>query len=78
MTESEYELEEKCVCPNCGANMAPSTEGGEEVYICQECGCTIEGGNENFDTSGYCPSCNQPLEGNECSRCGYALGSDFE
>ena len=72
-------VETKYVCPNCGGEMEPSKNDSDEAYVCKDCGCCVDG-NElcNFDTDQVCPNCNQHLEGNECSYCGYDLGSDFE
>jgi DNA-directed RNA polymerase subunit RPC12/RpoP len=77
--EYVMDMEKKIVCPNCGASMKPSPNGEENTYVCPDCGSTIEEDEiQNFDTSGVCPNCNQPIDGNECSYCGYYLGSDFE
>jgi DNA-directed RNA polymerase subunit RPC12/RpoP len=76
---SATDMETKYICPNCGGDMEPSPNQSDETYICNDCGCCVST-NElyNVDTDHICPNCNQPLEGNECSYCGYDLGSDFE
>lgn len=71
-------LKEKCVCPNCGADMKLSESSETPVYVCPECGCTIDGEHQDYGEEKVCPNCNQPLEGNECPYCGYDLGSDFD
>ncbi|MEF8880097.1 MAG: zf-TFIIB domain-containing protein [Candidatus Thermoplasmatota archaeon] len=77
--EAELEMEKEVVCPNCGTSMKQSLDTATDIYVCPECGCSIEGDEESdFDNFAVCPNCNQPLEGNECSYCGYDLGSDFE
>ena len=70
--------EKKCVCPNCGADMEKSPDVSFNLYVCPECGCTIEAKEQNFESPKTCPNCNQILDGNECPRCGYDLGSDFD
>ncbi|MCK4415582.1 MAG: hypothetical protein KAU84_00365 [Thermoplasmatales archaeon] len=48
-------------------------------HVCQKCGCTIEGREQNFGDEGICPNCHGAMDStNECSHCGYDLGSDFE
>ena len=76
--ETSTEMEEKYVCPNCGAKMNPSPNTPTPTYVCPECGCSIEVTEQNLDSRNVCPNCNQLLDGNECSYCGYDLGSDFE
>ena len=49
-----------------------------QLYICPECGCTINAEEQKYDDEYTCPNCNQSLDGNECSYCGYDLGSDFD
>ena len=75
--ETVVEEEKKCVCPNCGADMQESKDFGGNTYVCPECGCSIQADEHDYDAGGVCPNCNQLLEGNECPRCGYDLGSDF-
>ena len=77
-TIAEMQKEKKCICPNCGAEMNHSSDSSDDVYVCPECGCTIQAEEQDFDSMNICPNCNQPLDGNECSHCGYYLGSDFE
>ena len=72
------EMDKKWVCPNCGTEMNRSPDGSTNVYVCPECGCTIDAEEQNFELGNICPNCNQPIDGNECSYCGYDLGSDFE
>ncbi|UCD13527.1 MAG: hypothetical protein JSW60_08220 [Thermoplasmatales archaeon] len=48
-------------------------------HICEKCGCTIEGCEQNFEPEIVCPNCHSSMDSsNECSYCGYDLGSDFE
>jgi predicted amidophosphoribosyltransferase len=69
---------EKYVCPNCGASMRKSF-GIQSMYYCPECLSSIETGEMNLDTNKICPNCGQFLDDeNECIRCGYSLGRDFE
>lgn len=76
---SDIEEEKKCICPNCGEKMQKSPDGPDTLYVCEKCGCTIEATEQNLDASKACPNCNHLLEdGNECSYCGYDLGSDFD
>ena len=67
-----------CSCPNCGSDMKISIIDFESYYICPECGCSIIAEEQNYDCENLCPSCNQIISGNECSYCGYDLGSDFD
>jgi membrane protease subunit (stomatin/prohibitin family) len=71
-------LKEIWICPSCGKEMNLSQNGSMSVYICPECGCTIEAGTQNYDINNLCPNCNQVIDENECSYCGYDLGSDFD
>ena len=71
-------LKELWVCPNCGTEMNLIEKDNSSYYVCPECGCTIDSEKQNFDIDSICPNCNQVLEGNECSYCGYDLGSDFD
>ena len=51
----------------------------DSADVCKDCGCCVSTNElNNVDTDHICPNCNQSLEGNECSYCGYDLGSDFE
>ena len=71
--------ETKYICPNCGGEMQLSVNSSDDTYVCKECGCCVSKNEiNNVDMDHCCPNCNQPLEGNECSYCGYDLGSDFE
>ena len=72
------ELKEKCICPNCGEQMNISKNESTEIYVCPICGCTVDAENQNFESNSICPNCSQLLDGNECSYCGYDLGSDFD
>ena len=75
----QLDREHKFICPNCGGEMIPSKNELDDTYICKECGCCVHGDEiQDFNSDMICPNCNQPLEGNECSYCGYDLGSDFE
>lgn len=76
--ETATELEEKWICPNCGAKMEKSKDSEANAYVCTECGCSIEAEEQNYDMENTCPNCNQPLDGKECPHCGYDLGSDFD
>jgi predicted RNA-binding Zn-ribbon protein involved in translation (DUF1610 family) len=71
-------LAEKYVCPNCGSVMRKSF-GIQSTYYCPDCLSSIEEGEMNLDTDKICPSCSQFLnDENECIRCGYSMGRDFE
>jgi predicted RNA-binding Zn-ribbon protein involved in translation (DUF1610 family) len=71
-------LAEKYVCPNCGSVMKKSF-GIQSTYYCPDCLNSIEERDMNLDTDKICPSCGQFLnEENECTRCGYSMGRDFE
>ena len=73
------DVEEKWVCPNCGAKMKKSPDSQASIYVCPKCGCSIEATEQSLDADRVCPSCNQLLDdANECSYCGYDLGSDFD
>ena len=73
------EMELKFVCPNCGGTMEPSKDDAVHTYVCKDCGCCIDRDEiYTIEDDRVCPNCNQPMNGNECSRCGYDLGSDFE
>lgn len=74
----ESETEKKCICPNCGENMNRSLTASISLYVCPKCGCSIEKIDQNLNADTTCPNCNQFLDGNECSYCGYDLGSDFD
>ncbi|RLF27241.1 MAG: hypothetical protein DRN05_05910 [Thermoplasmata archaeon] len=75
----ETELEDVWVCPNCGAKMQRSSNSSIPIYVCPECGCSIEDTEQNFDSNAICPNCHHVLDdNNECSHCGYDLGSDFD
>jgi ssDNA-binding Zn-finger/Zn-ribbon topoisomerase 1 len=76
--DAESNLKKVCTCPNCGANMKIINDGSTSYYVCSECGCSIYAEDQNYDCQDLCPSCNQALDGNECSYCGYDLGSDFD
>jgi Zn-finger nucleic acid-binding protein len=76
--DSKTDLKKTCACPNCGGKMAPSNNVSLSLYICPECGSSIDTGEQNYDCNNLCPNCNQILEDNECSYCGYDLGSDFD
>jgi ssDNA-binding Zn-finger/Zn-ribbon topoisomerase 1 len=71
--------EEVYTCPNCGSDMKKKTNTWGLFYACPECGCTTEGKEQNFDYGEICPNCGRTMdESNECSYCGYDLGSDFD
>lgn len=71
-------LVEKYVCPNCGSVMKKSF-GIQSTYYCPDCLSSIEEGEMNLDTDKICPNCGQFLDDeNECTRCGYSMGRDFE
>jgi len=71
-------LVEKYICPNCGAVMKKSF-GVQATYYCPDCLSSIEEGEMNLDTDKVCPNCGQFLDDdNECTRCGYSMGRDFE
>jgi DNA-directed RNA polymerase subunit RPC12/RpoP len=73
-----YNFEEKYLCPNCGAQMQKSYPL-TSVYFCPECLSSVEETKINLDTNNICPNCGQFLDAqNECRRCGYSLGSDFD
>lgn len=73
-----YAPEEKYICPNCGAAMQKSFPL-TSVYFCPECLSSIEETKLNLDTNSICPNCGQLLDvENECRRCGYSLGTDFD
>jgi len=72
------ELKEIWDCPHCGTEMILSHEGPISLYVCPKCGCSTDAEEKHFDADNICPSCFQPMEGNECSHCGYDLGSDFD
>ena len=55
-----------------------SFNSSTSYYVCSECGCSIYAEEQNYDCENLCPSCNQTLDGNECTYCGYDLGSDFD
>ena len=77
--EVATEMDEKWICPNCGAKMQQSDDGLEKILVCPECGCSIEASEQNLDSLRTCPNCNQIMDdSNECSNCGYDLGSDFD
>ena len=77
--EMVADIEEKWVCPNCGAKMERSKSSPEPIYVCPKCGCSVEGTEQSLDAGIVCPNCNQLMEdGNECPHCGYDLGSDFD
>ena len=66
-------------CPNCGATMKKLTSESLSSYICPECGCAVEEIEQNFSLGRDCPNCHQVVDtNNECPRCGYDLGSDFD
>jgi predicted amidophosphoribosyltransferase len=72
-------MEELWICPNCGNEMKRLTNSSGLFHVCQKCGCTIEGREQNFGDEGICPNCHGAMNStNECSHCGYDLGSDFE
>ena len=73
------ELKKKWICPNCGEKMHLLSDSLPLTYVCPKCGCSIEAENQDFSSEGVCPNCNQVLDdGNECSYCGYDLGTDFD
>jgi DNA-directed RNA polymerase subunit RPC12/RpoP len=72
------DLKNLWVCPNCGSDMNLSNNESNSVYVCPECGCTIDAEEQKFNFENACPNCNQIMDGNECSYCGYDLGSDFD
>jgi hypothetical protein len=72
------DLKKICICPNCGSEMKITCNDSTSYYFCKECGCSIDAKELNYDCENLCPSCNQTLDGNECSYCGYDLGSDFD
>ena len=72
-------MEEIWICPNCGNEMKRLANSSGLFHVCQKCGCTIEGREQNFGDEGICPNCHGAMDSsNECSHCGYDLGSDFE
>jgi len=72
-------MDELWICPNCGNEMKRLTNNSGLFHVCQKCGCTIEGREQNFGDEGICPNCHSAMDhSNECSHCGYDLGSDFE
>ncbi|MFE3845471.1 hypothetical protein ACFL1L_01245 [Thermoplasmatota archaeon] len=75
---AESDLKKVCACPNCGSEMKITYQMSTYYYVCSECGCSIYAEKQNYDCESFCPSCNQPLDGNECTYCGYDLGSDFD
>jgi len=76
---TQFDEEEKWVCPNCGEKMEKARNTREDLYVCPQCGCSIEGTDQNLDANLMCPNCNQILEdASECPHCGYDLGSDFD
>jgi transposase len=75
----ETEMEDKCICPNCGEKMNRSENTTDSIFVCPECGCSIDADNQFYGSDDLCPNCNQLMEeGNECSYCGYDLGTDFD
>jgi len=71
-------LAEKYICPNCGTVMKKSL-GIQATYYCPDCLSSVEEGEMNLDTDKVCPNCGQFLDDdNECTRCGYSMGRDFE
>lgn len=72
-------MNELWICPNCGNEMKRLTNNSGLFHVCQKCGCTIEGREQNFGVEEICPNCHSAMDSsNECSHCGYDLGSDFE
>lgn len=67
-----------CICPNCGNEMKISFNDSTSYYVCPECGCSMDSEIQNYDWCNICPNCNQEIDDNECSYCGYDLGSDFD
>jgi len=79
MLEMVADVDERWVCPNCGAKMNKSPDPSDNIYVCPECGCTIEAAEQSLDSDRMCPNCNQLMgDENECPYCGYDLGSDFD
>lgn len=71
-------LEEKYLCPNCGTPMQKSFPL-TTIYFCPDCLSSIEETKWNLDSNNICPNCSQFLNlENECMRCGYSLGRDFD
>ena len=76
--DSKTDLKKTCAWPNCGGEMKLSDNVSLSLYICPDCGCSVDTEEQNYDCNNLCPNCNQILEDNECSYCGYDLGSDFD
>ena len=73
-----YNPEEKYICPNCGTPMQKSFPLNS-IYFCPDCLSSIEETKLNLDTNSICPNCSQFLDNyNECRRCGYSMGTDFD
>ncbi len=74
------DVEEKWICPNCGEKMQKIKDMTVPMYVCPACGCSVEASNQNYAIAEkICPNCSSVLgDDNECPRCGYDLGSDFD
>ena len=73
------DFDHKCVCPYCGSLMENSPFEPSPIVICPKCFCSLERTEQNLDTTHICPNCNHLLNNdNECNRCGYSMGSDFD
>ena len=76
--EMVADMDEKWVCPNCGEKMNKSQDSSVPLYVCPKCGCCVEAAEQNLDFDKMCPNCNRLMDDNECTHCGYDLGSDFD
>lgn len=70
--------EETWTCPNCGGKMKRVVNNDVPYFVCPDCGSSLEESDLCYELKAICPNCHQPMDGNECSYCGYDLGSDFD